>query len=282
MIVRREPCLFGFHQSRWTLETLAQACPWLRTSTVGGLSQVLDRLQISYKRGRNYIRSPDRYYDAKLGVIQLCLLRAWYEPERYVFLYLDEFTYYRQPTLACAYEATGHSQALARLSCQTNSHFRILGTLNAISGRVTYRQYYKVALRQLSGFYATLRSDYPAAEEIYVAQDNWPVHFHPDVLARLQPQEFSPCPPKMPATWPTEPSPQAIRDHLPIRLLLLPTYASWLNPIEKLWRWLKQEILHLHRLSDDWPALKQEVAAFLDRFADDSPDLLRYVGLLPN
>ncbi|MBK9008807.1 MAG: transposase [Anaerolineae bacterium] len=26
--------------------------------------------------------------------------------------------------------------------------------------------------------------------------------------------------------------------------LLFPTYASWLNPIEKLWKWLKQEVLH--------------------------------------
>ena len=40
--------------------------------------------------------------------------------------------------------------------------------------------------------------------------------------------------------------------------------------------------LHLHRMSDDWQALKQDVANFLDRFKHGSPDLLRYVGLLPN
>jgi hypothetical protein len=64
-------------------------------------------------------------------------------------------------------------------------------------------------------------------------------------------------------------------------MLCLPTYASWCNPIEKLWRWLEQDILHLHRLSDDWAALKQAVACFLDGFADQSLELLRYVGLLP-
>jgi len=29
-------------------------------------------------------------------------------------------------------------------------------------------------------------------------------------------------------------------------LVPLPTYGSWTGPIERLWRWLKQEVLHLH------------------------------------
>ena len=62
----------------------------------------------------------------------------------------------------------------------------------------------------------------------------------------------------------------------------LPTYAPWLNPIEKLWRWLRQDVLHLHRLADDWKALRQRVRAFLDQFAQGSQRLLEYVGLLGN
>jgi hypothetical protein len=274
--------LLGFWQSRWKLATIAQACPWLRVSTASGLWQVLERLGISYKRGRHYIYSPDAAYTDKFSLIQRYLLRAWYEPERYAFIYLDELTYYRQPTLACAYEGQGHLQPLARLSYQSNTHFRVIGGLNAITGQVTYRQHTKIGLGQLSDFYAVLRADYPTVEEIYVAQDNWPVHFHPDVLARLQPQDFFPKSPKVPPNWPTEPSATAIQNNLPVRLLLLPTYASWLNPIEKLWRWLKQDVLHLNRLSDDWQALKQAVATFLDGFRTGSLELLRYVGLLPN
>src|SRR5262245_2216982 len=83
--------------------------------------------------------------------------------------------------------------------------------------------------------------------------------------------------------WPTEPRAAARRKwgelHLPIQLVPLPTYASWLNPIEKLWRKLKQDVLHLHRLADDLPARKARVLAFLARFSDGSLDLLRYVGL---
>jgi len=282
VIVRREPMLFGHRQSRWTLETIAQTCDWLQVTTAGGLSQLLDRLRISYKRARSYVHSPDLYYDDKLSLIELCLLRAWYAPDRYVFLYQDEFTYYRQPTLARAYEIKGSTQPWAYRSYRSDSRFRVVAALNAITGQVTYRQHSKIGLSQLSDFYAVVWADYPKVEEIYITQDNWPIHFHPDVLARLQPQDFFPLPPKVPPTWPSEPSPKAIQADLPIRLLLLPTYASWLNPIEKLWRWLKQNTLHLHRMSDDWPALKQEVANSLDGFKDGSLELLRYVGLLPD
>jgi transposase len=60
----------------------------------------------------------------------------------------------------------------------------------------------------------------------------------------------------------------------------LPTYAPWLNPIEKLWRWRKGDVLKQHRLAADWHALRQRVNAFLDQFATGSRALLRYVGLL--
>ena len=281
-MVRREPGHFGHGQSRWTLATLAQTCQqWLRVTTAGGLWQVLGRLGIHYKRARSYLYSPDPHYDEKVSLNALCLLRAWYEPERYVFVYLDECTYYQQPTLARAYEEEGPPQPRAHLGYHRNHWWRAVAALNAVSGQVTYRQHSKIGLSQLSDFYKNLRADYPTAQVIYVAQDNWPVHFHPDVLARLQPHDF-PWPPKLPANWPREPSAKAVRDNLPIQLLCLPTYASWLNPTEKLWRWLRQDVLHLHRLRDDWAALKQRVAVFLDQFRHGSLKLLRYVGLLPD
>jgi transposase len=90
---------------------------------------------------------------------------------------------------------------------------------------------------------------------VYVIEDNWNIHTHPDVQATLQ--------------------------QLPLlEVVELPTYASWLNPIEKLWRWVRQAVLHRHRLSDRWDALKQRVASFFDQFKDGSQELLRYVGLL--
>ena len=169
------------------------------------------------------------------------------------------------------------TQPLAARSHAKNTAFRIMGALNAVSGQVTYRQRSHTNLACLVDFWYDLRQAYPDATTIYVVVDNWPVLFHPAVLAPLQAQNL-PWPPYLPVTGRRRPVKQARRDNLPIQLLCLPTYASWLNPIEKLWRWLKQDVLHLHRLSQDWPALKQAVADFLDPFAAGSRPLLRYVG----
>lgn len=281
MVVRREPRLFGHDQSRWSLERILATCEWLNLGTSGGLSALLKRLGIRYKRARSYVHSPDPDYDARMSYLTQCHMRAWYEPQRYVFVYLDEFTYHRQPTLASAYEACGHHQALAHRSHKSDTQCRGIGALNAITGQVTYRQYSKIKLHHLSDFYAAIRDDYPQADTIYVAQDNWPIHVHPDVVVRLQ-QQHSPFWPHVPATWPAKPRASAVHDDLPIQLVFLPTYASWLNPIEKLWRWVRQEVLHLHPFSDDWQSLKQAVFDFMQSFTSGSTELLRYVGLLPN
>lgn len=278
--MHREPSQFGYLRNRWTLGTLLEVLPWLNLSTPGGLWQLLDRLGISYKCARAYVHSPDRYYEDKVSLIQMALMRALYDPEDYVFLYMDELTYYRQPTLARAYEKKGHFQPLAFRSYRANTRCRLVGALNAVSGEVFWQQGSKVGIRQLTTFYDTLCDAYPNAKQIYVAQDNWPTHFHPDVLAHLEPQHL-PWRAKMPPSWPNEPSSQVVRANLPIQILCLPSYASWLNPIEKLWRWLKQAVLHLHRLGDDWEGLKQQVADFLNQFQYGSEELLHYVGLLP-
>ncbi len=55
---------------------------------------------------------------------------------------------------------------------------------------------------------------------------------------------------------------QALRDWPQIEPVSLPTYAPWLNPTEKLWRWLRAVVLKLHRLADDWPACASRCATF--------------------
>jgi len=281
LVVRREPRTFGYARSRWKLALIAQECAWLKVSTESSVCRLLKRLGIHYKRGRDYIRSPDRHYQDKLSLIELAKLRAYYAPERFVCLYVDEFSYYRQPTVAPDYETKGTRQPLAHRSHRSNTCFRVIGALNAVTGQVNYRQRNRISRLVLSDFWAQLRLAYPHVEVIYVVIDNWPVHFHPDALARLQPQSF-PWPPYVPPNWPHQPDSKAVQDDLPIELLCLPTYASWLNPIEKLWRWLQQDELHMHRCSADWAQLKLQVATFLDQFQSGSDDLLHYVGLLPN
>jgi hypothetical protein len=66
-----------------------------------------------------------------------------------------------------------------------------------------------------------------------------------------------------------------------LQLEPLPAYAPELDPDEKLWRKLQQELLHLHRLADQLDELRTQVTTYLDQFAGGSRDLLRYVGLSP-
>jgi hypothetical protein len=266
-------------RNRWTLAAILGVFAKWKVQSVPGMSRVVRRLGISYKRGRCRVYSPDPDYVAKLRDIQV-LVKPQADAASQIALFQDEFTYYRQPTVASDYELKGKEQPKAELSHRSNQRWRVVAELDARSGRVIYDQSKIIGVKELVRHYVRVCAHYPDTT-IYIVQDNWPIHFHPEVLAALEPQHFK-WPLHLPVSWtksPSSPSTKWKQLRLPIQLVPLPTYASWANPIEKLWRKLKQEELHLHRHADDWDQLKQTVATFLDRFADDSPDLLRYVGL---
>jgi hypothetical protein len=142
----------------------------------------------------------------------------------------------------------------------------------------------RVSIDGLVAFYQQLCAAYGDAQRLYVVQDNWPVHFHPDVLVALEAQETR-WPFPRPKSWAATASKRAVRKwaqlRLPIQLVPLPTYTSWRNPIEKLWRKLRQDVTHLHLWADDLPQLRDQIDRFLAQFADGSEVLLRYVGLCP-
>jgi len=248
------------------------------------MHRLLKRCKISYQRARSYVHSPDPEYAIKLAGVQAVRMLARLAPSQVVVLYLDEVTIERQPSLAQAYaEQGGHEQPRADLGHASNTLTRLVATLEHSSGRVVYRRASKITLEVLVRFFQDLRAAYPSVERIYVVMDNWPIHIHPDVLVALEPQQsrhFRPLPP----SWPSKPSAKALKRYgqlqLPIQLIPLPTYASWCNPIEKLWRWLKVDYLKMHRLADDWKELRRLVERFLDQFAQGGRQLLHYVGLL--
>jgi transposase len=283
-IVRRAPALWGLPQTRWTLHSLLGVCDWLRLRTESGLAGLLHRLKITWQRGRSYIHSPDRDYEAKWADVLRVRALAEASPGRIVVVYLDEHTVTRQPTVAAAWAGSPDEQPRACRSPRADTLTRLVGSLDHQTGRVCYLRAKVIGLRALVQFYEQLRAAYPDAERIYVVLDNWPVHRHPDVLAALEPQE-TPWLLPLPPTWRATPSAAALRRwghlRLPIQLVPLPTYASWLNPIEKLWRKLRADVTHLHRQADDLPALRARVDAFLDDFAHGSENLLHYVGLRP-
>jgi transposase len=249
---------------------------WAEAS-LSGIWRLLKDAHLHRKRGRDHIHSPDPAYQEKVAHLRRIKAQVLAAPERAVLLYLDEVTYYRQPSLASGYAPAGAAEPRAERSTGSNTTTRVIGALDDATGRVVAHQQGRIGVPALIRFHRSLVEAYPG-RRIYLVVDNWPVHYHPNVLAALEPQE-SPFPFRTPRSWPAEPAANARRLNLPIQFVPLPTYSPWLNPIEKLWRWLKQDVLHLHRHPDDLNHLKALVLDFLARFHGPSPDLLRYVGL---
>ena len=175
-------------------------------------------------------------------------------PAQVRLCYGDEFSLYRQPPLRGTSAAVGTAPTAA-LAHRANTRQRRSAALDALSGRVVWTAGATMGVPGLCQFLTALRRAYPT-QTLLLVWDNWPVQQQPPVLAR------------------------AAREA--IQVLWLPTYAPWTNPIEKRWRWLKQEHRHHQRLATDWTGLQTDVAGFLNQFTHGSPALLRYVGLPPS
>lgn len=247
-----------------------------------GVWRHLKRAQLGRKKGRLKVHSPDLQYLEKLAEIVKVLELAIASNGTIVVLFADEFTFYRQPTLADAYCRKGRQvQPIGQLSHRSNTKGRIGGVVNALTGQVNYIQASKCGIKQLLKLYEELRKTYPTADVIYLVEDNWSIHFHPTILNAFPKQETQ-FELKVSHYWKKVKGQLWEKEKLPIQIVPLPTYASWCNPIEKLWRWLTQEVLHLHRKADDWDNLKKEIKKFLDQFREQSMELLKYIGLTEN
>lgn len=255
--IEAAPTETGQSQSRWTLALLQKTVTGLGGYSLSGIWRLLKALRIHYKRGQQHVHSPDPSYAEKVAQITRCVQEAREQPDEVVTLFLDEFSFYRWALVAPVYAQAGRVQPKVDLPCRYNTAGRIVSVINAVTGQVLYRQRAHITVEVLAEMMHDIRKAYPNAKQIFVVQDNWHhVHFHAKQVAAAQ-QEG-------------------------ITLIAMPTYAAWLNPIEKLWRKLKQEVLHMHRSGDDWDELKKRVTDFLDQFASGSPELVRYVGLLPD
>lgn len=254
-VVQRSPRLMGRAHSRWTLAALGEVVPWLHGRARGTIHRMLRRLGVRYKRGRVYLHSPDSAYDRKLAAITAAQMLARAFPDQVVLLYQDELTYHRRPTVARAWAPGGTDAPRAGGGLTTNKTRRIAACLEAIHGRVIAWQRRHFDVPTLCRFYRAVAAAYPTAAVIYLAQDNWPVHTHPTVLATL-----AAC-------------------H--IERLPLPTYAPWTNPVEDLWRDLYATVLHLHPFGDDWTALQRAIATRLDEWTTNPRGLLHLVSLAP-
>lgn len=250
------PSQRGPAPSRWTLRTIRASFAELADYDLSGVWRLLDRLGLSLRSALVQQYSPDPNYRGKVRRLhQILRETAAHHPE-VVTVFWDQMGYSRWPDAGLDWGPSAPSAPpQADRQRSPNGLWRLIGAMNVINGRVHYLDNYIVGRQQVLKMYQLLNRSYHQAQQIYVVQDNWSIHSHPDVLEGLKQM------PRIEPVW-------------------LPTYAPWLNPIEKLWRWLRQDVLKLHRLASDFVALRQRVRDFLDQFADGSRTLLHYVGLL--
>lgn len=216
----------------------------------------LRRFDLCYKRGRSHVHSPDLLYDQKGQAIALARDLAIQAPGEVVFLYMDEHTANLRPRAGRSYEpreakgrkATGHKSKIIRLA----------GALDVATGQVIVRRRAKFPVQEMYRFFYHVEQQYPEAKVIYIALDNWPVHFHGYVRDNLA------------------------RIHSKIRFLPLPTYAPWTNPIEKFWLKLNRDFMDQHPYGREEKAFRDALDLWLDKHREESPALLREVGLLPD
>jgi hypothetical protein len=236
---------------RWTLPTIRAAFDWLEGYSLSGVWRLLQRYDLRLRSAQVQQFSPDPEYADKLVSLEMALWEARRYPRSVVAVFLDQMGFTRWPDSAPDW---GAEPPVADRRGAKQGLWRLMGALNPFTGQVNYLDNYIIGREKVIACYGQLVEVYPRARRLYAIQDNWSIHKHPDVLEALK-------------AWPQ------------IEPVWLPTYAPWLNPIEKLWRWLRQDILHLHRRADDWKALRALVRAFLDQFAHGSERLLEYVGL---
>ncbi len=202
------------------------------------------------------MHSPDRLYDQKLAQIARARDLAMQAPAEVVFLYLDEHTANLRPRVGRSYQPVGDKGEPARGSASGLT--RLAGALDVATGQVIVRRRETFPVKEVYRFLYHVEQHYPHASVIYIALDNWPNHFHGYVLDNLA------------------------RINSKIRLLPLPTYAPWTNPIEKFWLKLNREFMNQHPYGRDEVAFRKALDLWLDKHREESAALLHEVGLLPD
>ncbi len=112
-------------------------------------------------------------------------------------------------------------------------------TAHTHTGDVVYHQVESATVLATHALDTAVCERYPHAKHIYMGQDNRPIHLHVRLLEALLPQRSSFNKPLLPS-WEKGSTKIGKLPQLPIEIGQLPTYAPWTNPIEKLWRWVRQ------------------------------------------
>src|SRR5437762_826377 len=154
--------------SRWTLRTIRATFDIFRDLTLSGIWRSLEqRFGIGLRSGVVQHYSPDPEYIPKFENLFKCLHEAATMPERVTLVFLDEMGYARWPEPAPDWtDRSPAAPPLADRAESPNRLWRIIGALNAVTGRVDFLDAYIVGRAKVIKFYEQLDSAYKHVERL--------------------------------------------------------------------------------------------------------------------
>lgn len=235
LLVQRSPKDFGWLRSRWSTELLALVINRLFDVTLhrSTLHRYLRQADMVWRRAAPTLKIKDPHYEEKRLVIDQALAQ---EQTAHPVFYQDEVDIDLNPKIGADWMPKGQQKRIATPG-QNQKHY-LAGALHSGTGRVHYVSGSSKSSDLFISLLETLRRTYRRAKTITLVADNYIIHKSRKVERWL------------------EETPK-------FRLLFLPMYSPWLNPIERLWLSLHETITRNHQCRYMWQLLKQ-VAQFMN------------------
>ena len=229
LLVQRSPQDFGWLRSRWSTELLARIVNRLFNVVLhpSTLHRYLKMAGIVWRRAAPTLKIKDPHSEEKRLAIRLALARK--QTEHPVF-YQDEVDIDLNPKIGADWMRKGQQKRIATPG-QNQKHY-LAGALHSGTGKIHYVSGSSKNSDLFIRLLVALRCTYRRAKTITLVLDNYVIHKSRKV-----------------GRW--------LEKNGKFRLLFLPTYSPWLNPIELLWLSLHETITRNHQCRYMWQLLKQ-------------------------
>ncbi|CEJ63565.1 MULTISPECIES: IS630 family transposase [Citrobacter] len=229
LLVQRSPKDFCWLRSRWSTELLARIVNRIFNVTLHSatLHRYLKRAGIVWRRAAPTLKIQDPLYEEKQRVIRQALEQE--QAEHPVF-YQDEVDIDLNPKIGADWMSRGQQKRVATPG-QNRKHY-LAGTLHSGTGKTHYVSGISKSSDLFINLLETLRRTYRRAKTITLVLDNYVIHKSRKVERWLE-------------------------KNTKFRLLFLPTYSPWLNPIELLWLSLHETVTRNHQCRYMWQLLRQ-------------------------
>lgn len=235
LLVQRSPKDFGWLRSRWSTELLVLVINRLFDVTLhrSTLHRYLRQADMVWRRAAPTLKIKDPHYEEKRLVIDQALAQ---EQTAHTVFYQDEVDIDLNPKIGADWMPKGQQKRIATPG-QNQKHY-LAGALHSGTGRVHYVSGSSKSSDLFISLLETLRRTYRRAKTITLVADNYIIHKSRKVERWLE-------------------------ENPKFRLLFLPMYSPWLNPIERQWLSLHETITRNHQCRYMWQLLKQ-VAQFMN------------------